>query len=60
MLKLAGCYFIEDIILKYLEIFTMNSKELYNALTYLKEKYGNNYMNHIGNNMTILNEIVNK
>ena len=38
----------------------MNSKDLYNALTYLKEKYGNNYMNHIGNNMTILNEIVNK
>lgn len=59
LLKQANCYFIEDVILKYLEIFTMDLKSVNDSLMKLREKYGNDYMSYIGKNMTILKEIVN-
>lgn len=59
ILKKFNCYFIEDIILKYLELFTLDSDEVYLGLNSLKNKLGDNFMYKIGMNMTYLNEIIN-
>ena len=59
VLKKFNCYFIEDVILKYLEIFTIDSDEVYLGLSSLKNKLGENFMYEIGMNMTYLNEIIN-
>jgi len=53
-------YFIDDIILKYLEIFEMDFDEVYRKLTKLKEKLGEDYNYIIGNKMTYLEEIINE
>ena len=52
-------YFIEDIILKYLEIFELDVEIVKNNLEKLKEKLGDNFVYIIGNNMTYLDEILN-
>lgn len=51
-------YFIEDIILKYLEIFELDVEIVKNNLEKLKEKLGNNFVYIIGNNMNYLDEIL--
>lgn len=51
-------YFIEDIILKYLEIFEMEYNEVNEKLELLKNKLGNNFVYIIGNNMNYLDEIL--
>ena len=51
-------YFIEDIILKYLEIFEMEYNEVNKKLELLKNKLGNNFVYIIGNNMNYLDEIL--
>ena len=52
-------YFIEDIILKYLEIFEMEYEFVEEKLKKIKDKLGNNFIYIIGNNMNYLNEILN-
>lgn len=52
-------YFIEDIILKYLEIFEMEDELVEEKLKKIKDKLGNNFIYIIGNNMNYLNEILN-
>ena len=59
LFKKFNCYFIEDVILKYLEIFTLDYDEVYASLNSLKDKLGDNFMYKIGMNMTYLNEIIN-
>lgn len=51
-------YFIEDIILKYLEIFELDYEVVKEKLDNLNEKLGNNFIYIIGNNMNYLNEIL--
>lgn len=51
-------YFIEDIILKYLEVFSMNYEKVYQNIIKVQQKYGNNFVNEIGNNLTILEEFL--
>lgn len=51
-------YFIEDIILKYLEIFELDYEVVKNKLEKLKEILGNNFVYIIGNNMKYLDEIL--
>ena len=51
-------YFIEDIILNYLEIFEIDCEEVNNKILELKEKLGNEFVYIIGNNMTYLSEII--
>ena len=53
-----NCYFINDIILNYLEIFEMNIKDVIKGLQKLKDKLGDNYIKEIGKNMTYLSEII--
>lgn len=57
LLKENKFYFIEDMILNYLEIFTMEYDDVYNGLNRLKEKLGESYVYIIGNNMTYLEDI---
>ena len=52
-------YFIEDIILKYLDIFEMSYDIVLKKINNLKEKLGNNFVYIIGNNMNYLDEILN-
>lgn len=60
LFKENNFYFMEDIILNYLEIFTMDYDEVYNGLIKLKQQLGDSYTYIIGNNMTYLEEIINK
>ena len=50
-------YFIDDIILNYLDIFEMEKDYVLNSLLRLKEKLGKNFVYKIGHNMSLLNEI---
>ena len=51
-------YFMEDIILKYLEIFEMDYNIVKEKIELLKNKLGNNFVYIIGNNMNYLDEIL--
>ena len=53
-----GFYFINDIILNYLEIFTLESEYVEEELLKLKDKLGISYIYLIGNDMTYLNKII--
>lgn len=51
-------YFIEDIILKYIEIFELDYNLVKEKLDNLKHKLGNNFTYIIGNNVNYLDEIL--
>ena len=58
LFELYEFYYIEDIILKYLEIFTIDYKIVNNGILKLKDKLGDLFVYKIGNDMTYLNEII--
>ena len=58
LFKKYNFYFINDIILNYLEIFEMSYDDVDNGIISLKEKLGDNFVYIIGNNMTYLDEIL--
>lgn len=47
-------YFIDDIILNYLEIFQMNINDVRNAITKLQEQLGKDFVYIIGSDMRYL------
>jgi len=53
-------YFINDIILNYMELFEMDPVEVENRILKLKEKLGNYFVYIIGNDIKYLNEILNE
>lgn len=53
-------YFIEDLIVKYLEIFTIRKDIIEDAIFALKEEYGDDYIYRIGKDLTILDESINR
>ena len=57
--KKYNFYFIEDIIVNYLEIFELDSDYVEKEIQILKEKLGTKYVYIIGNDMKYLSEIVN-
>lgn len=59
LLKENKFYFIDDIILKYLEIFEMEYDDVNNRLINLRNKLGENFVYIIGNDMSYLEEILN-
>ena len=59
LLKENKFYFIDDIILKYLEIFQIPYDEVYDGLNNLRNKLGENFVYIIGNDMSYLEEILN-
>lgn len=58
LFKKYNFYFINDIILKYLEIFTLDISYIEKEILKLKDKLGTNYIYLIGNNITYLEEIL--
>lgn len=53
-----NAYFINDIILNYIEIFFMDVQMVQEGFSALKEKLGENYINIIGNDMNYLQQII--
>jgi len=58
LFKEYNFYFIEDIILNYLEIFEMDYDEVEDKLIELKDLLGDNFVYIIGNDMKYLNKII--
>ena len=54
LFKEYNFYFIEDIILNYLEIFLFEYDDVLKGINLLKEKLGDNFVSIIGKNMTHL------
>ena len=51
-------YFIEDIIINYLELFQYDKDSVENGILKLKDKLGNNFVWEIGNNLLYLDELM--
>lgn len=58
LLKNNNFYFIEDIILNYLELFEIEEKYVQFAITDIKSLLGNNFIERIGNNMTLMHKVI--
>ena len=58
LLKEEGFYFIDDIILNYLELFQIDVEFVRKALTEIKEIIGEDYIKKIGTNMTLIDKII--
>lgn len=58
LLKNSGFYFIEDIILNYLELFEIDIRYVELALRDMKEVIGEDYASKIGKNLTLINKII--
>ncbi len=52
-------YFIDDIILNYLEIFTLDKTEVINKLELLKQQLGDKFVYIIGSDMRYLETVLN-
>lgn len=51
-------YFINDIILNYMELFEMDPEEIEHGILKLREKLGSNFVYIIGDDMKYLKEII--
>lgn len=58
LLKDWGFYFINDIIINYLEIFEYDQEIINNGILKLKEKLGDNFVYLIGNDLSYLEELL--
>ena len=58
LLKNNNFYFIDDIILKYLELFEIEEKYVKLAITDIKSVLGDNFVEQIGKNMTLIDKII--
>ena len=53
-------YFINDIILNYMELFEIEPNDVEKVIIKLKNKLGNDFVYIIGNDMRYLDEIINE
>ena len=51
-------YFIQDIILNYLELFEYDEKYIELAIINMKLLLGSNFVDIIGNNMTLIDKVI--
>lgn len=58
LLKNNRFYFIEDIVLNYLELFEFEEKYVKLAILDIKNMLGDNYIEQIGKNMTLIDKII--
>ena len=58
LLKNYNFYFIDDIILNYLELFEIDVKYLQLAILDIKNILGNDFVKQIGQNMILINKII--
>lgn len=57
LFKKYNFYFIDDIVLKHLELFLEDEKTLENKILNLKTKFGSKFVYILGNDMTYLDEL---
>ncbi len=60
LLNKYNCYFIEDLLLNYLELFTYSALDIEEELNVLKEELGSDYINIIGDDLLYIDEIIEK
>ena len=58
LLKKNNFYFINDIILNYLELFEIEEKYVQLAINDIKLILGNNYVEQIGKNMILIDKVI--
>lgn len=58
LLKSYNFYFIEDIILNYLELFEIDVKYVQLAISDAKLTIGDDFVKQIGKNMTLIDKII--
>lgn len=58
LLKNKQFYYIDDIILNYLELFEIDEKYVQLAILDIKAMLGDNFVHEIGKNMTLVNRII--
>ena len=58
LLKNNNFYFIDDIILNYLELFEIEEKHVQLAITDIKSVLGDNFVERIGKNMTLIDKMI--
>ena len=51
-------YFLEDVILNYIDIFMMDAADVEKGILKLREKLGDDYLIKIGDDLSLLNEII--
>lgn len=59
LLKMYNFYYINDIILNYIEIFSLDIYDVKNGIIELRNKLGSNYVYIIGNDMRYLDCLLN-
>ena len=58
LFKKYNFYYIDDIIINYLEIFELEIEEVEKGILNLKEKLGEKFIFKIGNDLTYLDELL--
>ena len=58
ILKNNNFYFIEDIIINYLELFAIEDKYVELSILDIKSILGDDYVKKIGSNMTLIDKII--
>ena len=58
LLKNNNFYFIDDIILNYLELFEIEEEYVQLAINVVKVALGDNFVKQIGNNLTLIDKII--
>lgn len=58
ILKKYGFYFVEDIIINYLELFEIESEYVELAILDIKKLLGDSFVKRIGNNMVIIDKMI--
>ena len=51
-------YFLEDVILNYIDIFMMDAADVEKGILRLRKKLGDDYLIKIGDDLSILDEII--
>ena len=60
LLKNYNFYYIEDIIVNYIELFEFDYEAVNYAILNIKSELGEDFVKIIGNNLTIINDIIGK
>ena len=58
ILKNNNFYFIEDIIINYLELFEIEDKYVDRSILDIKSILGDDYVKKIGSNMTLIDKVI--
>jgi hypothetical protein len=49
-------FFVNDLVLKYLEIFSLDNSVIVKTVGLMEEKYGKDYRFYVGNNISLFND----